>query len=198
MFGDILKIVAREVNSYIDLNSTLPSGTKTVVLDRPFSSGDGSINIPDNSISLSLLNIEEEIDNRSNIIKKRVMDGKVYRQNPDIHINLQVIFIANFKNDYISELNYITKIIEFFQKNPFFIGSEVAGLSSLNLDKINFKLNTIPLNDQHSIWSLLGGKYIPSIIYTISMIVIKDIERVSDTQIVKEVNISTQKKPIDG
>lgn len=193
MFGDILKIVAREVNSYIDLNSQLPSGTKTVILDRPYKS-DGSFTIPDNSICLSLLNIEEELDSRSTIVNKRVVDGKVYRQNPDITIKLKVIFISNFKNDYINELNYITKIIEFFQKKPFFSIDNTDGLSKLGIDKLNFKLNTIPLNEQHNIWGLLGGKYLPSIAYTISMIVIKDSEKISDVSLVKEVNIDTSTK----
>ncbi len=191
MFGDILKIVAREINSYMDKNSMLPSGTKIVVADRPYGS-DNSVNIPDNTISLSLLNIEEEVDIRTSTTQKRVVDGKVYIQQPDIYINLQVIFIANFKNDYISELNYITKIIEFFQKNPFFTSDMIEGLKSLELDKITFKLNTVSLKDQHTIWSLLGGKYMPSVVYTIGMIVIQDKEKFLDTKIVKKVNIETK------
>ncbi len=190
MFGDILKIVTREINNYIDLSSKLPSGTKMVVLNRPYKA-DGTLAIPDNSICLSLLNVEEELDNRSAIVNKRVIDGKVYRQNPDININLQIIFIANFKNDYTSELNYITKIIEFFQKKPFFSTDNTDGLSKLGIDKLSFKLNTIPLNEQHNIWGLLGGKYMPSIAYTISMIVIEDSEEISDISLVKEVHIDT-------
>ncbi len=193
MFGNILKIVAREVNDYIEANSNLPSGTKLVVLNRPYKA-DGTLAISNNSIGLSLLNIEEELDNRSAIVNKRVVDGKVYRRNPDITINLQVIFIANFKNDYTTELNLITNIIEFFQKKPFFSTKNTDGLSKLDTDKISFKLNTVPLNEQHHIWGLLGDKYLPSIMYTISMIVIKDSEKISDIPLVKEVNIDTSNK----
>ncbi|MDQ7084092.1 MAG: AAA family ATPase [Sulfurovum sp.] len=189
MFGDILKIVTQEVNAYIDLDSQLPAGTKIVILDKPHKS-DGEFAIIDNSISLSLLNIEEEISNMGSIVNKTIVDGKVYKQNPDITINLQVIFISNFKNDYITELNYLTKVVKFFQQKPFFSIENTSSLEKLGIDKINFKLKTIPLNEQSNIWGLLGGKYMPSLLYTISMIVIKDQEKISDLRLVKEVNNS--------
>ena len=193
MFGDILKIVTEELNSYLDLDSQLPSGAKTIVLNRPYGS-DNSLLIPDNSISLSLLNIEEERSNRTAIVQKRVVDGKVYRQNPEIMINLQIIFIANFKNDYINELNYITKIIEFFQKKPFFSMENTEGLEKLGIDKLNFKLNTLPLQQQHNIWGMLGDKYMPSIMYTVGMIAIRESEQISDIPLVKEVAIDASTK----
>ena len=71
MIGDILQIIAREVSEFIDNEVKLPSGKKSVVLHKP-NSTNGDFDLPDNAISLSLLNIEEELATKSAMVKKRV------------------------------------------------------------------------------------------------------------------------------
>jgi len=194
MIGELLNIVAKEVSKYIDAQVKLPARKKSVVLHKP-KSDNGKLDIPDNTISFSLLNIEEELSKRSAIVQKQVIDGKVYKQDPAVHINLQVIFIANFSNDYINELNYITKVIEFFQQKPSFTSQNTKGLAKLGIDKLSFKLNTLPLDEQHNIWSLVGsGKYMPSIIYKIGVINIQNEQQLSDLSIVKDVDLKVDKR----
>jgi len=193
MIGELLKIITREVTDYIDKQIQLPSGQKSVILQKPTNSK-GELEIPDNTISVSLLSIEEELSTRDAMIKKQVIDGKVYRQNPAVNINLQIIFIANFQNDYINELNSVTKILEFFQKRPSFLPEDTKGLDKLKIDKLVFKLNTLELDEQHNIWNLLGCKYMPSIVYKVGMITIQEEKQLSKDKIVKEVDIQTEIK----
>ena len=195
MIGDILQIVAKEVSVFIDAQSKIPSGKKSVVLHKPNSTS-GDFNLPDNAISLSLLNIEEELSTKSAMVKKRVENRKVYTQNPEVNLNLQIIFISNFANDYINELNYITKVVEFFQQRSVFTPENTKGLDTFKIEKLSFKLNTLPLNEQGSVWGLLGGKYMPSIVYRVGLIPIQDEEQLSKVKIVKTVDIDTKKKII--
>lgn len=193
MIGELLTIITREVTTYIDNQVKLPSGKKTVVLYKP-NSIKGEVEIPDNTIALSLLNIEQELSIRDATIKKEVIDGKVYKQDPAVYINLQIIFISNFQNDYVTELNYITKVIEFFQQKSSFTPENTKGLGALKIEDLNFKLNTLELDEQHNIWSMLGTTYMPSVVYKVSMLTIQEEKKLAKDSIVKNVKIDTRRK----
>ncbi|MBN2823678.1 MAG: DUF4255 domain-containing protein [Campylobacterales bacterium] len=194
MIGDILNLIAKEVSTYIDTQTQISiGGHKSVVLQKP-TNLKGELSIPDGTIALSLLNIEEESGIRDATVKKQVIDGKVFKQNPPINIHLYVIFIANFQNDYLNELNSITKIIEFFQKKPVFASSNTKDMGKIGVEKINFKLISTPLKEQHNLWSLLGTTYMPSLVYQVSMLSIQEAMVPIDTGIVERVDIHTQIK----
>lgn len=193
MIGEVLTIVAKEVSTYINKQMKVSSSKKCVILNKP-NNINGKLDIPDNCISLSLLNIEEELSNRTTFVEKKVIDGKVYKQNPPININLYIMFISNFPKDYVSELNYSTKIIEFFQQKGSFTSENTKGLDDLKITKLNFKLNNFSITSESSdFWSLLNEKYGQSIIYKVSMITIQEDEKLSNTGIVKQVDINTNK-----
>ena len=188
MIGDLLNNMAKEVAQYVDSQMEFSSGKKTVVLARP-TNEKGEFNIPSNSICLTLLNIDEETSMRNPMIKKRVEGNKVYTQAPGILLNLSIVFIANFPNDYISELNSISKVIEFFQQKDTFTVANTPSLKKQDriLEQLVVKLSTTKLEDQHHIWDLLGIKYMPSVMYNIGKIIIQDDEKLSETKIVQRV-----------
>jgi len=198
MIGTILNIIAREASEYLDKDLGASTGKKSVILHKPRLDDDGAkLDIPDNSVSLSLFNIEEDLTQRSAIIPKKVIDGKVYRQNPPVHLNLYIVFLANFPNDYESELNYTTKVIEFFQRKNTFTSTNTKGLEDLNIEKLVFKLDNIPLSSENgAFWNLLNAKYLPCVIYRVSTLIIQDPEREDDTPLVDRVDIDTKPKRI--
>lgn len=188
MIGDLLNNIAKEVTAYVDSQIEFSSGKKSVVLAKPTDSK-GELSIPDNTICLSLLNIEEETAMRNPMIKKRVDGDKVYTQTPGISLNLSIIFIANFPNDYMSELNYITKIVEFFQKKDTFTIENTPSLKKQEryIEQLVFKLTSTPLDSQHNIWSLLGLKYMPSVMFNVGKVLIQEEEELSQIRVVKRV-----------
>ena len=188
MIGDILNNIAKEVTEYVDSQVDFSSGKKSVVLAKPTNSK-GELSIPSNSVCLALINIDEETSMRNPMITKRVEGTKVYTQTPGIMLNLSIVFIANFPNDYISELNYITKIIEFFQQKDTFTIGNTPSLKKQNrfFEQLVFKLSTTKLEEQHNVWNLLGIKYMPSVMYSVGKIVVQEDEKLSETKVVKRV-----------
>ncbi|NQY95480.1 MAG: DUF4255 domain-containing protein [Campylobacteraceae bacterium] len=195
MIGDILNIITREVSEYIDSQNEFLSGGKTVVLAKP-SGINGGLCIPDNSIALSLINIDEESSMRNPVTTKRVEGNKVYSRSPGISLNLSIIFIANFPNDYASELNYITKIIEFFQKKDTFTLENTLSLKKYEkyIDKLVFKLATTSLSEQNHTWNLLGIKYMPSVMFTVGKIKIQEDEKLSETKVTQRIHRKVEQK----
>ena len=195
MIGDLLNNIAKEVAEYVDSQLEFSSGKKSVLLIKPTNSK-GELSIPDNSVCLSLLNIDEDATMRNPMIKKRVEGTKVYTQTPGISLDLSIIFIANFPNDYVSELNYITKIIEFFQKKDTFTLANTPSLKKQErfFEQLVFKLSTTKLEDQHNVWSLLGIKYMPSVMYSVGKILVQEDEKLSDGRVVERVAREIRKK----
>ncbi len=195
MIGDILNIITREVSEYIDSQNEFVSGGKSVILAKP-SGVNGGLSIPDNTIALSLVNIDEESSMRNPVIQKRVEGNKVYSQTPGISLNLSIIFIANFPNDYASELNYITKIIEFFQQKDTFTAENTSNLKKYKkfVDKLVFKLATTSLSEQNHTWNLLGIKYMPSVMFTVGKIKIQEDEKLSETKVTHRVQRKLEEK----
>lgn len=195
MIGDLLNNIAKEVAEYVDSQIEFSSGKKTVILARPTNSK-GEFDIPSNTVCLTLLNINEETSMRNPTINKRVEGNKIYMQTPGILLNLSLVFIANFPKDYISELNYITKIIEFFQQKNTFTIVNTPSLKKQGgiFDQLVFKLSTTKLEDQHHIWDLLGIKYMPSVMFNVGKITIQEDEKLSKTKIVQSVVKNVRKK----
>jgi len=130
------------------------------------------------------------------MIQKRVEGNKVYSQTPGISLNLSIIFIANFPNDYASELNYITKIIEFFQQKDTFTAENTSNLKKYKkfVDKLVFKLATTSLSEQNHTWNLLGIKYMPSVMFTVGKIKIQEDEKLSETKVTHRVQRKLEQK----
>jgi hypothetical protein len=195
VIGDILECVCNELSEFIESQVNYSSGKKNVVLLNPRDKK-GEVKIPDNTIALSLLNINEDTTMRNPVATKRVEGDKVYTQIPGISIDISIIFMANFPNDYISELNYITKVMEFFQQKDTFTVDNTPSLKKQKkyIDKLNFKLSTTKLEEQHHIWDLLGIKYMPSVVYDVGKILIQDDEVLSQTKVAKRVSRVVRRK----
>jgi len=188
MIGDILQSISKELATYIEKQTDFASGKKIIYLGKPTNSK-GECIIPDNMISLSLVNLQEDISMRSPMIKKRVDGNKVYSQKPGMSFDFTVIFIANFPKDYVSELNYLTKIMEFFQEKSTFTPQNTKGLEKQTryTEELIFKLNSGKIEEQAPLWNMLGLKYMPSIMYDVGKMIIQEEETLSSTRVVQTV-----------
>ena len=191
MLGGMLEVIVKQLNSYILPKMSLTDEHKCVTLKNPtdnkgefFASGDG--------LYFSLLNIEEELSQRQGSVTRRAVGNSIQTSQPPVNINLQVIFIANFSNDYISELNMIYWTMAFFQKKPLFTlnnSPELANCGFTGDDKLIFELNTLPLEQLNYIWGNLGMKQMPSITYKIKMITIQESTQLSDGGVIESIKL---------
>ena len=195
MIGDILNSISKELSAYIEKQSDFSSGKKVIYLGKPTNSK-GECIIPDNMVSLSLINLQEDTSMRSPMVKRRVEGDKVYTQKPGMSFDFAVIFIANFPKDYVSELNYITKIMEFFQEKSTFTPSNTKGLEKYTryVEELIFKLNSGKLEDQVHIWNMIGLKYMPSVIYNVGKVMIQEDEIISTKRVVQNVTRDIKSK----
>lgn len=130
-----------------------------------------------NNLVISLVNIEEEKALRyakttTVIPGQNPNDSRVITHNPVIFLNLFVLFSSNHSN-YRIALNQLSAVINFFQRKLVFTGAEVG--EAERLDKIVFELYSTTFEQMNHLWGVLGGKYIPSVLYKVRVLPHEDI-----------------------
>lgn len=131
-----------------------------------------------NKIIVSVTNIAQEstLRNLPHTVTVTGDDGlpRGVRQSPKVWLNVYVLFAANNTN-YENALFYISKVIGFFQANHVFDPAQNPGLNP-NIDKLIFDLYSMSFEELNHVWSYMGGKYVPSVMYKMRMIAIQEAE----------------------
>lgn len=89
---------------------------------------------------------------------------------PPIHTNLYVLFAGNFNGkNYGESLKFLSYTIGFFQRNPLFTRQNSPELDP-RIAKLSLDIENLNMKDLSSLWSVLSGKYLPSVLYKIRMV----------------------------
>jgi len=130
---------------------------------------DGSL-IPDNAnkIVISVINLEHETTMKymNNYLPDGTNYGKIA---PPVHLNVYLLISANYDSDgYLEANKMLSKIISVFQANPYFTQQTHSEMED-PLQKLTFEIYNLPINELSHIWSGIGAKYVPSIIYKVRL-----------------------------
>lgn len=108
----------------------------------------------------------------------------VRERSPEIWLNIYLLFGAN-RIEYLNALNDISRVIGFFQRKHVFTpaeldvlaGSEVTGNAVedlANVDRLIFDIYSMTFEELNQLWSIMGGKYIPSVLYKVRLALIQE------------------------
>jgi hypothetical protein len=125
-------------------------------------------------VVLSLINVEQDRMSQDPL-PYRYQGSSVFIQQPAVHLNLYLLFSANYES-YPDALTALDKVVEFFQYTRYF-GIDNAPDLPAGLDRLIFDMFSVDLDLVHHLWSMLGSKYIPSVVYKMRMISIQHAER---------------------
>ncbi len=141
------------------------------------------VNDPNNNgvnadVIISLINIEENRISRdpNNFIRK---DTGIILKNPAIHLYLTLLFTSVRRaGGYGLSLQDLQKVIGVFQKKFVFDHSNTQNLDP-NIEKLILDMDSLTLQQLHEIWSVLGGRYFPSVVYRMRMVTIDYVSETS-------------------
>lgn len=160
MIDKLLEEISIELNDYLRLKGSA-SLYKSIVgdistHDKPSEGGNESD--ISNSIVISLISIEEESVMKNNFPIRQEANTFV-KEKSILYINVYIIFSANYSS-YDQGLKLISQVISFFQakKKLSFVVDEELLEAVLNLHNIGFE-------NLNNLWTVLGGRYLPSVIY---------------------------------
>jgi hypothetical protein len=121
---------------------------------------DGSIpNLNQNKVVLTLIAIEKE-----SVLHNKTHDFTSTNR-PEENYNVTVLFTCNF-DDYSESLKFLDALILFFQKNSVVTHANTPRLPS-DIDKLTYEFMNVSMEQSQTIWTTLGAKYQPSVLYKI-------------------------------
>lgn len=186
MIDTALDFLAKTLDTHLRgvSNTVEPMAHLTHVAD------DRGVVIPDKSIGISLVNIEEERVFKDQSTHFMNRDGVVEKRNPDLKLNLYVLVSANYLNqdtgegatndDYIEGLKQLSNVIGFFQARNVFTPDTYPLLSSIDptIQKLVVELYSYTFEQMYNFWSVVGTKYLPSVLYKVRLLTIQENEAV--------------------
>ena len=156
MIDKSLKFIKDELNSYLSRKGVSEENqcvlSNLVEIDARAAS---------NHILLTLVNMEPEEYVRSRPLPPGPMHAST-------GLNLYINVAAHF-NDYATALNRLALAVAFFQSFPLYNASNAPALPNI-IEKIVLEPISLSFQDLSSLWGILGGQYLPSMVYKVRVL----------------------------
>jgi len=196
MFKDSLQFLADELNKYLVFKLGTAQDVERVVLGnvaRAFDNdppGNNTVPIANKAI-LSLVNIEEDkvAKQQENFIRN---DISTKYKNPPVLVNVYILFSMN-RSAYADSLQWLGFIIQFFQHQNIFTPITHPSLND-KIKKLVVDLYTLNFEQVNHLWSTLGGKYLPSVMYKMRQITIDEEYVTGESGFIKEIQLNEKLK----
>ena len=162
--------LAKELNQYLKRTFDL---TEDVVVVSNILEQDGTVATHvNNKIVVSLVNISRDtVPFRQKALANTGADRSVVSSQP-VFLNIHLMFAAYFSgNNYQQGLRFLSNTIAFFQGQPVFDHHSSPDMDR-QLDRLILDIENLGINDLSSLWSILSGKYLPSILYKVRMVTV--------------------------
>ncbi len=188
MIKEALGFIEKELKNYLSLK--LNSGSEDVirvgnivkVLD-----GDGDTSTNATRALISVVNIEEDRFSKSPDNYRKVDDKIVYK-NPKIFLNLYILITAK-QTDYSEALKVLSFIIQFFQ-HKFVFDTQNSPLLDPKIERLILDLHSLNFEQMNHLWGILGGKYMPSVLYKMRVVGIEEEAEDSIGEPIMEIGIN--------
>lgn len=184
MINEALSFLAAELNTHLKQIFKWPEDAVVVSSVTDFNGHIPTQN--QNKIVVTLINIKEETAIRNNP-SYRIIDNSSVQINPALYVNLFILFSANFSS-YNEGLKFISASIGYFQSNSVFTKDTFAKLNPA-IDPLILELDSTSYQDWSYLWGMLGGKYLPSVIYKLRLLTIQESALVNKTPLISKVKI---------
>lgn len=178
MIDETIKGIMNRLQGYLSLQSG-GSVTRGDIAQHESSEGSDLLE----NIIITLVNVEEENTLKNNY-PVRIQNNIAVSEKPVLFLNLYLLFSAKYSN-YDEALKHLGLVISFFQAN------NRLAIGTPNIDVI-CSLHNIGFENLNNLWTVLGGKYMPSVIYKVRMLAFQAAPPVGGPAIVE---ISESEKP---
>lgn len=182
MIEEALQFTQKALNQY--LVNRFGNGSKNVAINNIIDE-DNSIPITNqNKMVLSLINIESESAKPFYNRKHNLNNGYFTNINPPERFNLDLLITANYK-DYKEALKFLSATITFFQIHSS-VGVRSFSFFPGELERLDYELIKMNFDKMFNLWSAIGAKYKPSVVYKIRMLSIQGDEVISFEPAIKQ------------
>lgn len=138
-----------------------------------------------NKVVITLINLDHETNQQYIGSQQRSSTSSFLNINPAIHFNMDLLFTAIF-DDYEEALKFLNATISFFQANNSINNKNTPELPA-GIKSLKFEIENSNYHQIHSLWSAMGAKYQPSIIYKVRHVTVQADQVATVSQSVSDV-----------
>jgi len=144
----------------------------------------------ENKLVLTVVNVEEEKTLKNGTNVTRNPSGAIEYKNPPLHLNVVVLFAANYRN-YETALKRLTQVLSFFQGKQRFTLQNSPGAAVDPMTELSLTMDLLSLSfeEVNHLWGSLGGKQLPFAAYRARLVVIDDRRVLDGGGLVREVTV---------
>ncbi len=186
MLGDVLVFLRKRLDGYLSTRlGVLPGEPDQPRVVLPDGEKSDAAEFQLGAVTALLVNLElDKVQRQPDLFRQPQANGAVARVNPEIRLNLYILFVARFKQ-YEQGLSYLSLIIQYFQSHRVLDRSNAPELDS-RISRLTVELMTLSFAEQGEIWNSLRSGYLPSLLYRVGMIVFQDEEAIGAPAITEE------------
>lgn len=217
MFGSLFQLVTNFKtmniskifsNLILKIKSEPNSNTLDIAITNIATLEDTSkLNLTKSPLILSIVNIEEDrtLKNQSVYLKEADHKINISRyKNPTQHLIFSILFSSYVEESdlYLAGIEKLNLLINYFQQNnTFYYKSDDTELiyypdfmskteaEKLNYSKITFETTSLTMEQLNQMWSYLGSKYMPSILFKMRLYPVQ-VDTIIKDEVIKEVKIN--------
>lgn len=181
MIRTALEFVKRELENYMVERDPDVYRRGSVVDLKPLVNINGEIAVDNEKhITLMQVGVEEERREGKRPYLLPTDDKQFLRLNPPIDLTLYLLFAAH-RTDYNTALRELSNVVSFFQSNAVFDEQKYPSLNSEAnavekpwevIERLGFRLYNLSFEQQNNLWSMLGAKYLPSVVYKMQLLTV--------------------------
>lgn len=187
MIKTALQFIKSELEKFMRLRGgDSYSSVSDLVLLTGLVKRDGSLQTDPANIYMTLTHLEEErLENKQPVYQHARNGGRIQVFQPPVRLNAYVLF-SGVNDDYPTALRDLSWVATFFQHYNAFRSAQYPNLNEsvpypqINptqlLSEITAQLYTITYEQQSYIYSSLGAKYTPSLLYKFRLLIVFDQE----------------------
>src|SRR5258708_2611587 len=153
MIDDVIHFLRDRLNQSVSRDSGDVVAQDLFVYPGP--GKDDSIGLKTQAVSMLLVRIEEDTALRKPDRYERVSaDGSRQRAEPEIRMNLWVLFVAKFPDDYGQSLHHLSRLVRYFQNHRVFNQDNWPNLKQ-EISRLDIELITTSIaryNKTRSAW----------------------------------------------
>jgi hypothetical protein len=192
MIGEVIKFLRDRLNKALPRDS---DGAAEDLFVYVGTDRDDAVSFKSGAVSVLLIRIEEDNALRPpDLYARSAADGTRQRVEPEIRLNLYVLFVARFPDDYSRSLHHLSGVIRYFQNHRIFNQENSPELKD-DISYLVLELLTPSFSEQNEIWGALRAAYQPSALYKVKMVVFQDADAKAATETREIIQTIAQARP---
>lgn len=145
----------------------------------------------ENHLVLSLVKLEEERSLKNGRVHAPGPTGDVIYRNRPLHLNLFLLFAANYRN-YGTGLRRLTQLLTYFQgKQKFTLGNSPGALPAATIADFSLTLDLMSpsFEEVNHLWGFLGAKQLPFALYRGRLVALTDMPALDGSGLISEIDV---------